>query len=82
VAAEGTATAELSIEGMHCQSCVLLIEETLAEDPDIHQVIVDLESARAMVSFAPGSITLDTVCATVTALGYPASPRAPGDPGT
>ena len=78
----GPATIELSIEGMHCQSCVLLIEETLADHPAVRQVIVDLESARASVTFAPEGISADAVCATVTTLGYPASPLAPGDPGT
>jgi hypothetical protein len=64
------------------QSCVLLIEETLADHPAVRQVIVDLDSARASVTFAPEGISADAVCATVTALGYPASPLAPGDPGT
>jgi copper chaperone CopZ len=79
---DGPATIELSIEGMHCQSCMLLIEETLADHPAVRQVIVDLDSARASVTFAPEGISADAVCATVTALGYPASPLAPGDPGT
>jgi copper chaperone CopZ len=76
------ATIELSIEGMHCQSCVLLIEETLADDPAVDRVVVDLDSARATVTFSPEGISADALCATVTALGYPASPLAPGDPGT
>ena len=79
---DGPATIELFIEGMHCQSCVLLIEETLADDPAVGRVVVDLDSARATVTFAPERISVDAVCATVTALGYPASPLVPGDPGT
>jgi copper chaperone CopZ len=79
---DGPATIDLAIEGMHCQSCVLLIEETLADDPAVRRVVVDLDSARATVTFAPEGTTADAVCATVTALGYPASPLVPGDPGT
>lgn len=73
-------TVELSVEGMHCQSCVLLIEETLADVPAVDQVVVDLDAARARVSFDPGGISVDALCAAVTGLGYPTSPLAPGDP--
>ena len=79
---DASATIDLAIEGMHCQSCVLLIQETLADDPAVRRVVVDLDSARATVTFAPQGTTADAVCATVTALGYPASPLVPGDPGT
>jgi copper chaperone len=72
---------ELSVEGMHCQSCVLLIEETLADVPAVRQVVVDLDAGRATVRFDAGDISVDALCAAVTGLGYPTSPLAPGDPG-
>ena len=74
-------TVDLSVDGMHCQSCVLLVQETLADVPAVHQVVVDLDAARATVSFDAGGISVDALCAAVTGLGYPTSPLAPGDPG-
>jgi copper chaperone len=74
-------TLELAVEGMHCQSCVLLIEETLNGDPTIRTVSVDLESARATVTYERGASSVDAVCATLTSLGYPAQ-FAVDDPGS
>jgi copper chaperone CopZ len=72
--AETVSTVELSIQGMHCQSCVLLIEETLDRDPAVYTVSVDLDLAQASVTFDPGSTSVGAVCATVTNLGYQAAP--------
>ena len=73
-------TVELSVEGMHCQSCALLIEETLVEDPAVDRVVVDRDGTRATVTFDSGAISVGALCAVVTGLGYPTSPLAPGDP--
>jgi copper chaperone CopZ len=67
-------TIELAVEGMHCRSCALLIEETLVLDPGVDQVVVDLDSGRATVTVQPGGTSADAICATVTGLGYPATP--------
>ena len=40
-AESGTAAVELVVGGMHCDGCASLIEETLSEDPRVHQVAVD-----------------------------------------
>lgn len=72
------AAVELAVEGMHCESCVALIEETLGEDPRVRQVHVDLESGRASVVFDPAAVSLEELCATVVELGYQASPVESG----
>jgi copper chaperone len=74
-------STELAVEGMHCASCVLLIEETLADDPAIRSVHVDLDSARATVTFDPTATSVEAVCAMVEGLGYPAGPLV-GESGT
>ncbi|MGO9197242.1 MAG: heavy-metal-associated domain-containing protein [Acidimicrobiales bacterium] len=67
---------ELSITGMHCGSCVALIEETLAEHPGVSEVSVSLEPPRADLVFDNDTVSLDDLCATVASLGYTASPTA------
>ena len=46
------------------------------------RVAVDLDAASATVTFEAGTTSLDALCAIVTGLGYPATPLAPGDPGS
>ena len=71
----GTAgsSVELAVEGMHCGSCVALIEETLAEQPGVHAATVDLGSARAVVSYDPERIDVETLTAAVADAGYVAT---------
>jgi len=66
--------AVLSVEGMHCGSCVALIEETLVEDLGVEAAEVDLQSGRATVTFDPARHSVDDLCAAVVAAGYEASP--------
>jgi copper chaperone CopZ len=73
------ATAALTLEGMHCRSCALLIEETLVGEPGVHQATVDLDAGRAMVRFDPSTISVETLCAAVAGAGYRATPLAADD---
>jgi Cu+-exporting ATPase len=68
------ATAELRIEGMHCSSCVALIEESLTEQAGVAEAVVDLDAGRAVVRYDPGLIGPDGLQATIVAAGYPATP--------
>jgi copper chaperone CopZ len=66
-------TAGLDLTGMHCASCVALIEESLGAHPGVAQVRVDLETARATVVFDAGVTGLDELCGVVAGAGYGAS---------
>ncbi len=70
----GPTTVELSIEGMHCGSCVVLVEEALTEQSGVAAASVDLDSARAVVGFDPSEIGVDELRAAVQAVGYAATP--------
>ena len=72
--AGGTVTVVLAIDGMHCGSCVALIEETLVEDLGVARATVDLASTRATVVYDPSVHTVDDLCAAVVAAGYEATP--------
>jgi len=70
----GPTIVELSIEGMHCGSCVVLIEEALTEQSGVAAASVDLDRARAVVGFDPSVIGVDELRAAVEAVGYAAAP--------
>jgi copper chaperone len=74
-----SAEVELDVSGMHCQSCAALIEETLRDDPGVHGARVELDAARASVTFDSGTLSVDDLCAVVAGLGYRATPLSAGD---
>ena len=71
--ADQWATAELLVEGMHCGSCVTLIQEILAEQSGVESADVRLESARAVVEYDPGVIGSDRLLAAIADVGYTAT---------
>ena len=74
-----SARVELVVVGMHCPSCVALIEDTLGADPGVESVHVDLEGGRASVAYDARAISVDDICAVVAGVGYSAR-ATPGDP--
>jgi copper ion binding protein len=69
-----TSVARLAVEGMHCGSCVALIEETLGEQDGVTSASVDLESARAVVEYDPSQLDLDEIRAAIADAGYTTTP--------
>lgn len=59
---------------MHCKSCVALIEETVNDEAGVTSVSVELESARAVVTFDSSQLGTDDISATIAGLGYSATP--------
>jgi Cu+-exporting ATPase len=72
-ASGGVATVEFAVTGMHCGSCVALIEETLLDQAGVASASVDLDAARAVVGFDPGRVGADQLGALITDTGYPAT---------
>ncbi len=72
--AGGLSTVELTVEGMHCASCATLIEETLGKDGAVHAATVDLDAARASVTYDDATVSIEDLCATVAGIGYSARP--------
>ena len=67
------AVAQLTVEGMHCGSCVALIEETLNEREGVTAALVDLDSA-AVIEYDPSTLDLEEIRAAIAEAGYSASP--------
>jgi copper chaperone CopZ len=66
-------TVRLALTGMHCGSCVALIEEVLMDQSGVAAAAVDLEGGTARVTFDPSEVSVDALCAAVTGAGYGAS---------
>jgi copper chaperone CopZ len=69
----GSATVRLEVSGMHCISCVSLIEEVLLDVDGVASASFDLEQARGDVSYDPATVTSDQLCDVIVDLGYRAT---------
>ncbi|WP_371589011.1 cation transporter [Streptomyces virginiae] len=68
-------TILLRIEGMHCSSCVLLIDEELEELPGVRSARTSLRAARTVVHLDdPGAAHTGELIAAVERAGYRATP--------
>lgn len=68
----------LQIEGIHCQSCVVLNERLLKRLPGVDEVSVLYESGRARIQFDSSQTPLSTILNQIYSIGYRARPIKPG----
>lgn len=67
---------ELSVTGMHCNSCVQRVTAALEKVPGVSSAFVDLEGSCATVTLdAPGAAPADALVAAVQLTGFGAAPR-------
>ena len=64
----------LSVTGMHCTSCSLLIDETLEELPGVVSSSTDLRRETTTVEYDPAQTSLTAIAAEIVKLGYSARP--------
>lgn len=69
---------ELTIQGMHCASCVGRVERALAAVDGVTEVSVNLATARAHLTTSP-SVTASLLIDTVKQAGYSATVAQRGD---
>ena len=69
-----TEEVPLSIEGMTCAACVSHVESALREVAGVAEASVNLATERAMVSVAPGLVTMEELVRSVEGAGYGARP--------
>jgi Cu+-exporting ATPase len=66
----------IPIEGMHCASCVLRVENSLKKVRGVDAASVNLATEQANVAFDPAVCTLDALYQAVEEAGYHALPGA------
>ena len=66
----GTASTQLDIQGMHCASCVLTIEQALKKTPGVLEATVNLATQQAHIEYVPGLIDRKGLAHAVEAAGY------------
>ncbi len=71
------ATADLSIRGAHCASCVTKIEGVVGGLAGVQKANMNLASERLSIAYEPGAVTTQDVERTVASIGYTATERAP-----
>jgi copper chaperone len=64
----------LSVSGMHCASCSLLIDETLEELPGVVSSSTDLRRETTTVEYDPVQMSLGAIADEIVRLGYSARP--------
>src|SRR5215207_9773392 len=62
--------AALSVEGMHCASCVAHVQKAAQKVPGVQDVNVNLSRGRAVVRFDPAQTDPNNIAQAVTAAGY------------
>ncbi|TSC73434.1 MAG: Cu2+-exporting ATPase [Parcubacteria group bacterium Gr01-1014_70] len=61
-----------SIKGMHCASCVLILERALKKVEGVSEANVNLATTRATVTYDPQKVTNDHLTSAVANVGYEA----------
>lgn len=69
-----TTTTTLTITGMHCASCGLLVDDELEDIDGVHRAVTDARRGIAVVTYDPDRVDIDQLLAAVTDAGYSATP--------
>jgi P-type Cu+ transporter len=63
-------TASYKVKGMHCASCVSVIEKTVKKKPGVDNVSVNLATETAQITHDPTKTTIADLNAAIQPLGY------------
>lgn len=72
--ANGPKRIALSLSGMHCSSCALLIERSIKKVPGVRQANVNFAAEKASVLFDPSAASVEQLLKAVEKAGYRAQP--------
>ncbi len=76
---DGQAHVELALEGVHCASCVWLIERVPLLVTGVARAELDVRQNRASVTWDPSAAALSEIARTLDALGYTPHPYRGGE---
>lgn len=66
-------THTFRVEGMHCGSCALLIDDTLEDLPGVTATATAMKKGQSTVDLDTDRTSVDQVIAAIEALGYTAT---------
>lgn len=67
-----TTTYTFRVEGMHCGSCALLIDDALADLPGVRSTQTSVRQGRSIVEVDTTQSTPNDILAAISDLGYTA----------
>ncbi|BAH40823.1 MAG TPA: heavy metal translocating P-type ATPase [Gemmatimonas aurantiaca] len=70
----GLSRTELYLEGVHCASCVWLVERVPLLQTGVLRAELDVRRSLAVVEWDPNTITLSAIARSLDVLGYPPHP--------
>ncbi|WP_020389669.1 heavy-metal-associated domain-containing protein [Kribbella catacumbae] len=70
------ATVTFEVSGMHCGSCALLIDDALEDLPGVNSTHTSVKAGRTVVDLDPDQVGVAEVVATISELGYQATPAS------
>ena len=70
----GAASVELFLEGVHCGSCVWLVERVPLVLPGVLRAELDIRRSLATIEWDPSATTLAAIARALDSLGYPSHP--------
>lgn len=65
-----TKSLTLPVQGMTCASCVRHVERALTDLPGVSDVVVNLATNKASLTYDPGRITISTLQQAIAGVGY------------
>lgn len=71
---DGLAHVDLFLEGVHCASCVWLVERVPLIVPGVSRAELEVRRSRAQVAWNPETTSLSSIAQTLDALGYAPHP--------
>lgn len=69
-----TTTMAFRVDGMHCASCGMLVDETLEDLPGVRRAETSVKAGRTVVALDPAVVGADEVIAAIAEAGYQAGP--------
>ena len=63
-------THELRVEGMHCASCGMLIDEAVEDLPGVASSSTNVRRKRTRVCFDPAATDVSVIAGAIAELGY------------
>lgn len=69
-------TVNFKVDDMHCRSCVMLVDMTVADVPGVSGSETDLAAGTSAVTFDDSVTSEDAIAQAICAAGHPAQPIA------